>query len=168
MGDTKNLSSTDANIKVQELAKEIGTCMFCTYDGYKLVSRPMSSHHADDDGTIWFLSDKDSNKNKQIAKNKAVELFFASGHDKFLSLHGVAEISYDREKIKELWVPLAKIWFTEGIEDPRISVIKVSFDDGHYWDSKHGRMIQMAKMAAAFVSGTTMDDGIQGELNNGH
>ncbi len=45
----------------------------------------------------------------------------------------------DKEKIEELWTPLAKAWFTEGINDPRISVIKVVPDNGFYWDNKHGK-----------------------------
>ncbi|MGE3509589.1 MAG: pyridoxamine 5'-phosphate oxidase family protein [Vicinamibacterales bacterium] len=30
------------------------------------------------------------------------------------------------QKIDELWEPLAKTWFTEGKDDPRITVIKVA------------------------------------------
>jgi general stress protein 26 len=140
--------------------------MFCTYHQDKLYSRPMSTQKVDDEGNVWFLSDKDSIKNEHIALNNKVELIYAHGHDKFLSLHGTATILYDKQKIKELWVPIAKIWFTEGADDPRISVIKVSCDDGYYWDTRHGRMIEMIKMATAFVTGTTMDDGIEGTLRN--
>jgi len=164
MGDIKNLSGTEATKKIQELAKEIEVCIFCTYKGDKLESRPMSGRYVDDMGDVWFLSDKDSDKNKDIEKNSKVELLFSQGEDKYMALHGQAEISFDKEKIKELWTPIAKVWFTEGVDDPAISVIKVTVEDGYYWDSKHGRMIQMAKMAAALATGTTMDDGIEGKL----
>ena len=164
MGDTKNLSHTDAAKKIKELAVEIQTCMFCTYHGSKLESRPMSTQQVDAEGNIWFLSDKNSKKNKAIATNHSVELFYSQGHDKYLSIHGKATISYDKEKIKELWAPVAKIWFTDGVDDPNISVIKVSFSDGYYWDNKHGKMAELATMAVAFVTGKTMDDGIEGKL----
>ena len=165
MGDVKNLSNNEATEKIKELAEEIDTCMFCTYKDGNLISRPMSTQKADEEGNLWFLSDKDSDKNKEIALNNNVELLYGQGHDKYLALHGKASISTNKEKIKELWQPIAKVWFTEGVDDPRISVIKVSYDDGYYWDSKHGKMVQMAKMAAAFVSGKTMDDGIEGKLS---
>ena len=166
MGDTKDLANTEAAKKIKELAGEIGTCMFCTYDGYKLVSRPMSAQNTDDEGNVWFLSDKGSNKNREILSNANVELFFAHGHDKFLSVHGKAAISFNKDKIKELWTPLAKVWFTDGVDDPRISVIKVACSEGHYWDTKHGKMVEWAKMAASLITGKTMDDGIEGDLKN--
>ena len=165
MGDVKDLSHAEAISKIQELVNDIQTCMFCTYKGDKLEARPMSTQKVDDEGNIWFLSDKNSSKNKAIQANSKVELLYAHGQDKFISLHGSATISQDKEKIKELWTPIAKIWFTEGVDDPAVSVIKVAFDDGYYWDTKHGRMVEMAKMAAALITGTTMDDGIEGALN---
>ncbi|MDQ3020154.1 MAG: pyridoxamine 5'-phosphate oxidase family protein [Bacteroidota bacterium] len=165
MGDTKNLSNNEAIKKIKELAEEIDICMFCTYDGDKLKARPMSTQKVDDEGTIWFLSDKDSHTNQEIKQDCEVELLYAHGYEKYLVLHGKAEILYDKQKIKELWKTHAKIWFTEGEDDPRISVIKVMFEDGHYWDTKHGKIVQLTKMAASLLTGKTMDDGIEGNLS---
>jgi general stress protein 26 len=165
MGDTKNLSGTEAAKKIKEFAKEIDTCMFCTYDGDKLISRPMSSQKVDEQGNIWFLSDKNSEKNKELAVNDKVELLYGQGHDKYLAIKGNASILFDREKIKELWDPIAKIWFKDGVDDQAISVIKVAFTEGYYWDVKHGKMVELAKMATSLVTGKTMDDGIEGKLN---
>jgi general stress protein 26 len=164
MGDTKHLNSEDAISKVKELASEITTCMFGTYESTKFFTRPMSTQQVDDDGNLWFLSSRDSLKNKQIANDGRVELIYSQGNEKFVSIHGNASLSYNKEKIKELWQPIAKIWFTEGVDDPRISAIKVSFSEGYYWDTKHGKMVELAIMAAALVSGKTMDDGIEGKL----
>ncbi len=165
MGDVKNLTGTEATAKIKQLANDITTCMFCTYKGEKLIARPMAVQQADDEGNIWFLTDKNSEKNQEIAVDSHVELLFSKGQARFLSLHGIATIGYDKEKIKELWQPAAKIWFTEGVDDPRISIIKVSFTDGYYWDTKHGKAIEVAIMAAAYISGKTMDDGIEGTLS---
>ena len=164
MGDVKNLTGTQAIKRMAELAEDIKNCMLCTYEDGTLYSRPMSTQKADEEGNIWFISDKDSRKNQQLANDNRVELIYAHGHDKFLAVHGTATIIYDRQKIKELWAPIAKIWFTEGEDDPRISVIKVTADSGYYWDTKHGKMIEMIKMAVAFATNKTMDDGIEGTL----
>jgi len=75
-----------------------------------------------------------------------------------------AEISFDKTKIKELWNPIAKVWFTEGVDDPAISVIKIKYDDGYYWDTKHGHMVSVLKMLKSLVTGTSGDDGIEGSL----
>ena len=164
MGDVKNLTSEEAKMKIKDLAEGIQTCMFCTYVDQKLDARPMSTQQVDEDGCMWFLSDKGSNKNREIKLNNKVELLYASGNEKFLKIEGRALISDDKEKIKELWTPIAKIWFTEGVDDPRISVIKVTPADGYYWDTKHGKMVEVAIMAAALLTGKTMDDGIEGRL----
>ena len=37
-------------------------------------------------------------------------------------------------------------------------------EKGYYWKNKHGKMIAIAKMAVAFVTGKTMDDGIKWNL----
>ncbi|MFN8288443.1 MAG: pyridoxamine 5'-phosphate oxidase family protein [Chitinophagales bacterium] len=164
MGDKKDLNGQEAILKMRELAEEIKVCMFCTYKDNELQARPMTAQQVDEFGNIWFLSDKNSAKNANIAVNSHVDLLFGQGTAKFLSLHGSATILYDKEKIKELWQPIAKIWFTEGVDDPRISVIKLSVEHGYYWDTKHGKAIETAIMVAAFLSGKTMDDGIEGNL----
>jgi general stress protein 26 len=164
MGDTKNLHDEKAISKIKGLAEQIRTCMFGTYDQGKLCLRPMSTQQIDDEGNFWFLSNRESDKNGQLAKDGRVELMYSQGNEKFLVIHGAASINYDKEKIKELWQPLAKIWFTEGADDPRISVIRVSMNDGYYWDTKHGKMVELAKMAVALLTGKTMDDGIEGKL----
>jgi general stress protein 26 len=98
--------------------------------------------------------------------NPAVTLYFqGSAHSDFLQLNGTATISQDKAKIKELWEPIVKNWFTQGMDDPRISVIKVTPTDGYYWDTKHGHMIAGMKMMIGSMLGKTMDDSIEGRLD---
>jgi general stress protein 26 len=164
MGDHKDLTNEFAVDKIKDLAANIKTCMFCTYNDYRLLSRPMSVQKIDDLGQLWFLSDRNSSHNAEITLNPQVEIFFSEPHDKFLTLRGTASISYDRETIKELWDPIVKVWMPGGEDDPNLSVIKVVPEDGYYWDTKNGKMAAIAKMAAALVTGKTMDDGIEGNL----
>lgn len=164
MGDRKDLKDNSAIEKIKDLAENIKTCMFCTYVGDKLNSRPMSAQKIDDEGNLWFLSDKRSEKNDEILANPKVELFFSENHDQFLTLHGQASISYDRETIKELFTPIVKVWMPEGEDDPNLSIIKVVPSEGYYWNNKHGKVVAAAKMTVAFITGKTMDDGIEGNL----
>jgi len=64
-----------------------------------------------------------------------------------------------------LWQPILKTWFTEGKDDPRISVIKVEPIEGYYWDTRHNKAIGLIKRVAGAVAGKTMDDSIEGKLN---
>jgi general stress protein 26 len=90
--------------------------------------------------------------------------FQGSAHSDFLELSGVANVSRDESKIKELWKPIHKTWFTEGQEDPRITVIKVTPTDGYYWDTKHGNVVAGIKMLIGAATGKTLDDSISGKL----
>jgi general stress protein 26 len=166
MGDVKNLQSREAVEKLKQLVTEVNTCMFCTYAANNdLQTRPMASLKIDEAGNIWFMSDKSSKKNSEILSNGKVELLYSQpSKDNFLSVKGVAEVMQDKKMVDELWTPFAKVWFTEGKDDPRISVIKVKPDEAYYWDTKHGRMVEMVKMLASLVTGKTMDDGIEGTI----
>jgi general stress protein 26 len=119
----------------------------------------------DDEGNIWFLSADDSHKNDEIVQDHNVQLLFQGNqHSDLMTLYGTATISRDKEKIKELWHPLVKVWFTEGKDDPRITVIKVAPTEGYYWDTKHGKMVAFAKMIVGIATGKTLDDSIEGRL----
>lgn len=163
----QNLSGAPAVERLSELVKEAETCFFCTEGGIggSAGVRPMSVQQVDEQGNLWFLSASDSHKNHEIAANPSVKLYFQGAkHAEFLSLEGRASISRDQAKIKELWNFVMKTWFTEGEDDPRITVIKVAPSQGYYWDNKHGSAIAGAKMLIGASIGVTLDDSIEGQL----
>lgn len=164
----ENLAGTQAVEKIRELIDKSGSCFFVTSttlnNSHK--SRPMSVQKTDDAGNIWFLSAKDSMKNMEIASDTSVTLYFqGSSYSDFLELNGHAVITDDRAKIEELWDPTVKAWFTEGKDDPKISVIQFIPDSGYYWDNKHGNAIAGIKVLISAIAGKTMDDSIEGTLN---
>jgi general stress protein 26 len=143
------------------------TCFFCTGIGIgqPFETRPMSVQKVDDRGRLWFLSANDSHKNGQIRENAFVQLLFqGSAHSDFVMLTGYALISQDKGKIKELWEPILKTWFTGGADDPRITVIEVTPEEGYYWDTKHGNMVAFAKQLVGAALGKMLDDSIEGKL----
>jgi general stress protein 26 len=167
MSNIKNLNNKEAIEKLKSLVDEIMICLFCTNlktdDGS--TCRPMTAIKVCDKGNIWFFSEKNNDKNKAIALNKNVQLFFSHpGKNSYLVVNGEAEIILDKTKIEELWTPIAKIWFKEGKDDPNISIIKVSPTSAYYWDTDGNRMINFIKMAASVATGTNLISGNQGTL----
>ena len=163
----KDVYSLEAGERIKEMAETTKTCFFCTEAGLgdSYGVRPMSILQVEENGTLWFLSARDSYKNHEIAIHNQVKLYFqGSAHADFLFLTGTATVSYDKNKIKELWTPMAKAWFTEGEDDPRISAIQVVPENGFYWDNKHGNLIAGAKMLFSALVGQTIDDSIQGRI----
>ena len=166
----EHLQGQAAVEKIKEIVNRAENCFFCTYvtDGASSAARPMNVRQVDDRGNLWFLSPSDSHTNEQVRHDPDVDLYFqASKHSDFLHLHGHATLSTDRAKIKELWEPLLKTWFTEGIDDPRITVIKVTPGDGYYWDTKHGSAVAGIKMMVGAMVGKTLDDSIEGRVEVG-
>ena len=141
--------------------------MFVTdLNSLPLSGRPMATQEVDDEGNIWFMSGKDSDKNRDIENDQHVQLFYsATGKYEYMSIYGRAVIITDQFKIQELWTPMAKTWFKQGKDDPNISLIKVTPDDAYYWDTKNNKMVSLLKFAIGAIGVNTKDDGgIEGKL----
>ncbi len=162
----ENLAQNQAIDKIKEIVKAADIGMFTTaLTNFPLNSRPMATQDADDEGNLWFFSEKGSTKNEEIESDNRVQIFYANkSSSEYLSVYGTAEISTNREKIKELWTPIVKAWFPEGDDDPSITIIKVTPVDAYYWDTKNNKLVSLIKIAASVVSGKTMDDGVEGKL----
>jgi general stress protein 26 len=164
----EDLSGQEAIKKIKEVVEKAPSCFFCTAiaTGSSSAARPMSVQQVDDEGNLWFLSANDSHKNEELAIDPSVKLYFqGSAHSDFLQLNGKATISTDKAKIKELWSFVIKTWFTEGVDDTRITAIKVTPSEGYYWDTKHGNAVAGIKMLIGAVIGKTLDDSIEGKLD---
>lgn len=164
----KDLSGAHAIKRVKEMTDAAESCFFVTAaeTGETNGVRPMSVRKADDQGKLWFLSADDSHKNHELATNPDVKLYFQVGHHAgFLELEGRAEVSRDKVRIHDLWNPMLKTWFTEGEDDPRITVICFTPQNGYYWDNKHGNLVAGAKVAVGAMIGKTLDDSIEGRLS---
>ena len=163
----EDLFSEEAIEKIKELVGKSKTCFFCTHivTGQAFATRPMAVQDVDDQGHLWFLSADDSHKNQDLKSDQHVQLLFqGSSYSDFLSLYGTTTITRDKKKIDELWKPIYKDWFTEGKDDPRISVIKVRPEDGYYWDTKHNAVVGILKRATGAMIGKTLDDSIEGNI----
>lgn len=163
----KDLQGKEAVKKIKELTDKAKTCFFCTKsgNGTPIAVRPMSIQQVDDQGNFWFLSASDSHKNQELSQDNTVQLLFqGSAHSDFLNVCGKAIISTDKSKIKELWEPIIKTWFTGGVDDPRITVIKVEPEQAYYWDNKHGNAVAGIKILIGAALGKTLDDSVEGDL----
>ncbi len=163
----KDLSGEEGIKKMKELIDKAGSCFFCTSTrtATPFNTRPMSVAKMEEDGTIWFFSSSDSNKNMEIVHDTIIQLLFqGSAYSDFLSITGEGEITTDKGKIKELWDPMMKTWFTEGEDDPRITLIKFTPTESYYWDTKHAMGIGFVKRMIGAAVGKTMDDSIEGNI----
>jgi general stress protein 26 len=163
----QNLLGAEAIRKIKQLGEKAKICFFCTKinTSQSFSIRPMTLQEVDHEGNLWFLSASDSKLNREInADNHAQLLFQGSDFSDFLDIYGTVTITTDKEIIKKLWKPLFKDWFTEGENDPRITVLKIKPEDGYYWDTKNGEMVSFIKTIAGAIMGKTLDDSIEGTI----
>lgn len=163
----KDLIGEEGMKKMKQLVEKANACFFCTKitTHSSFSARPMAVRKVDDEGNLFFLSAADSNKNAELIADPMVQLLFqGSQYSDFLTVYGQASINKDKALIKELWSPILKTWFTEGFDDPRITVIKIIPSEGYYWDTKHGSAIAFIKRLAGAAMGKTLDDSIEGEI----
>jgi general stress protein 26 len=153
--------------QIRTVVERAQSCFFCTAVALSdsAGTRPMNVRQVDDQGNLWFLSADDSHKNQELVRDPTVTLYFqGSPHSDFLFLRGTSTISRDKAKIKDLWTPTIGTWFTEGADDPRITVIKVTPSEGYYWDTKHGDWVAGVKILLGSMIGKTLDDSVEGTL----
>ncbi len=148
--------------RLAKLVKDIKFTMLTTVgpDG-AIHSRPMITQRLDVknfDGTLWFFSKKNSLKNHDIENHQYVNLTYTNTKkQRYASVCGRAIISDNKEKIRELWNPILKAWFPEGVEDPQITLIGVNVESAELWDSFPGKVIQLAGFIKASLTGRPFD-----------
>ena len=156
MADTRQSSIE----KIRDLTEGIDFCMLTTIDGGHLRSRPMSTQKFEFDGELWFFTDDKTHKIEEIKKDNRVCVAYSNpGENVYLSVSGAAEVVKDRAKIEELWDPILKVWFPDGVDDPSLCLLKVQVDQAEYWDAPSSKIVQLFKMAKALATGQEADYG---------
>lgn len=165
MTTQRNLDDGPGIKKLQELAEEINVCMFCTSTGeIPFNVRPMYTQLVDDMGHFWFFSLVNSNKHEEIKQDDHVQLLYAkpsAGH--FLSVYGKADIVKDEHITNVLWKEANTSWFPNGKNDPALRLIRVKPIEGHYWDTRDGKMLAMLTVVAA-AAGHKQNNVVEGDI----
>jgi general stress protein 26 len=153
-------SRQDSIKKIKELLVGIDFCMMTTIDSGKLRSRPMSTQAAEFDAEIWFFTRDNTHKMDEIKKDDRVCLGYSNpDNNTYVSVSGRAEMSKDRAKMEELWNPILKAWFPDGLDDPNICLMKVTAEQAEYWDASSGKLVQLIGFVKALATGQEADYG---------
>jgi general stress protein 26 len=143
---------------VAEIMKDtrIAVLTYLAEDG-SLVSTPMGTQEFEDPGTVWFLTERDTDKVRAILADPRVNVAYASGEG-WVSLTGTARVSDDRAKLKQLWDLSAGAFMSGGPEDESNVLLEVSGSSAEYWDSP-GKVASVIELAKGLVGRGTPDLG---------
>ncbi|CAN5165913.1 pyridoxamine 5'-phosphate oxidase family protein [soil metagenome] len=152
--------------KIQDLILAVKVCMLVTESPNKsLFARPMQTQQMDEDGCLWFFSNEQTDKDQEIKKDAQVNISYAdSNQSNYVSVSGKAEVVHDKAKMEELWSPIMKAWYPQGLETPGISLLKVEIKSAAYWDGSASTMVEVYKIAKAIVTGQQYEDGEHGKV----
>lgn len=161
----RNLNKEEAIKKYKELVEDIKICMFISSTEETQSARPMMTIRVDDDGTTWFFTSHESGKVQEVEMDHTVRLLYAHpGKSSYMDVWGYAEIVTDKDKMHELWNPVVKAWFPDGVDDPNLCLLKIEPQLGHYWDNESGKMVQFMKILTSAATGKQVSQGVQGTL----
>jgi general stress protein 26 len=150
--------------KLADIMKGANIGSLTTYDGSTLVSRPMGLQQIEFDGDLWFFTYKQSHKVDEVAHHPRVNVTFEN-KGAWVSLSGEAHIVDDPEKAEELWNPLLKAWFPDGLETDGLTILKVEAESAEYWDSNSPQVVQLFGMIKAAVTGEQTKGGENETVN---
>ena len=122
----------------------------------ELHSHPLTTQNkSDDEGTaLYFFVSHKSELAERIVQDGNVNVSYAHpGDDSYVSVSGHGTIVEDQTKKDYLFTPFAKAWFPGGATDPDLALLQVNIGHAEYWDVKESKMMQLAKMAKAAITG---------------
>lgn len=145
---------TSEHEKLGELIEgaEIALVTTVEQDG-TLHTRPLATLEYADDGYLWFFTSLDSAKVDELAQDMRVSVAYANNDDHaYVAVAGTGEVLQDRAKAEELWTPMAKAWFPDGLDDPKLALLRVQVERAEYWTSP-GKAAYVFGVAKAAMTG---------------
>jgi len=154
---------------IQQLRKlikglTVGMLTTQTADG-GVRSRPMLVQDVDENGWLWFLTDRTSRKACELDRNPHTAVVFQSPHgDRYVSAHRTAVVVHDYLELKRVWNPTYRAWFPKGRRDPEIVLIAVRVERVDYWLVPRSRLSRVVGAAKALVTRKRYEAGAHGTL----
>lgn len=154
------MAAKEPSEQIWTIMQDIGFCMVVTHSGSgdSLRARPMAARAEIDHNAIYFLTDANAPKDREIKHNSNVCLAFSDVKaNAYVSVTGAAEVLADAELAERLWKVSDKAYFKDA-RDPNIRIIRVTPDQGEYWEGS-GLVVSTVKMIAAAATGGRPDLG---------
>jgi general stress protein 26/nucleotide-binding universal stress UspA family protein len=140
-GDAKR----DDVLRLEALISGIRIAMVTTMsDDGRLRSRPIVAHAAGFDRELWFFTHAHTYKVGNAERDRPVNISYADpDKEHYVSISGKGRLVQDRRKIEELWDPFYEDWFSQGLADRDLALLRVSIEEVEYWDASESLMVRL-------------------------
>ena len=135
-------------------------------DGH-LQSRAMATQKRASGADLWFVTLEDSPKLQDLASDPHVNLsYYKDRTREWVSVSGIATITDDRAKIRELYAPDWALWFSKGddprhgtADDPRMVLIGVDVHAAMFLEVNKPQPVVLFELVKGWLTGSTPELG---------
>ena len=145
-----------------DLVKDIKIAMLTTRrpDGH-LRSRAMATQRRALGADLWFVTLDTAPKLRDLDNDPHVNLsYYNDKTSEWVSVSGLATISHDRAKIRELYAPDWKMWFGEEgdprhgtPDDPRMTLIGVTIHAAEFLEVNKPKPVIVFELVKGWLTG---------------
>ena len=149
--------------KFYAIVEDIETAMMTTRrrDGH-LRARAMATQKQAGGADLWFVTAAGSTKLDDLAHDPHINLsYYRDSNREWVSVSGIATVTTDRAKIRELHQPDWRIWFPdEGDprhgtpDDPRLVLIGVTAHAAEFLEVNKPAPVLLFELVKGWVTGT--------------
>lgn len=170
----KGMTASKKIDELYELIEGIETAMFTTRGvSGQLVSRPMATQERIEGADLWFVTDSDTHKLDDLALDPHVNCsYFNNRSREWVSVSGIARVSRNRARIRQLYKEDWKAWFGDeggdrdgGPNDPRLALILVEAELATYMKVNKPRPVVLFQVLKGMVTGSKVDIGEVKEIS---
>jgi general stress protein 26 len=161
-----DISRAEAIKLLAGLIKDIQIAMLTTVeeDG-RLRSRPMATQHTPFDGELWFFTNINTPKVREVLHYREVNISYAQPDQQtYISVSGMGEVVTDWAEIEKHWHPVYKTWFPHGPTDPSLALLRVHVDRAEFWEAPSGVVVHLIGLAKARAYGQSSESDDTGRL----
>jgi general stress protein 26 len=158
----KGMATSKKIDELYDLIQGIETAMFTTRrPNGQLVSRPMATQERIEGTDLWFVTDATTHKLDELSVDPHVNCSYYNNRTReWVSVSGVAHVSKNRNRIRQLYKEDWKAWFGDlgderdgGPTDPRLALIMVDADSATYMKVNKPRPIVLFEVLKGMVTG---------------
>jgi general stress protein 26 len=149
----KSVSKPTERQKFFETLRKFNTAMLTTINASgQLHARPMAIAEIEPNGNLIFFTDDRSVKVDELTQNPEASVTCQNGWKDTVVVRGKAEVFRDTAKARRLWRKTYQTWFPDGPDDPTLIMIRVTGEQGEYWDNSGAQGIQYMFKAAKAIA----------------
>ena len=135
-------------------------------DGH-LVSRAMATQKRAAGADLWFVTSDETHKLEELEADPHVNIaYYKDATREWISVSGVATLSRDRDRIRDLYQPDWAMWFDKAgderhgtPEDPRLVLIGVQVHSAMFLEQNKPRPVVLYELVKGWLTGSAPDIG---------